>query len=253
MSSKAKPPYIKAYEPWSTIFVTDIFAIPLTPLLASLGISPNTITIVSLISGLCSGVAFGFGHWFWGAVVFELAFLMDCLDGKIARLRNMASQLGQKLDFIADSTRKPSAFIGIAFFFYFNHQLPLVMLTIVAFVVHFAIHKLFSLAGVSEYDLEFPVFLRRVVRRFVPRLLNLYNFFDEQFIEFVVFPLIVGIIGVPKGGIFFCYGVGVVTGLGLLKLVNSLYYRSKGRYDEIYQDWAGTGGGLDIAEKRAGS
>lgn len=253
MVKKARHAYIKAYEPWSTIFVTDILAIPLTPLLAALRVHPNVITIVSLIAGLCSGVAFGLGHWVLGALIFEFAFLMDCLDGKVARLMGATSEFGAKLDVIADGTRKPSSFMGIAIYFYVHGDLLLLVLTAAAFGVHFGIHKLYSVYGVSEYDLEFPVFLRRVVRRFVPRLLNLYNFFDEQFIEFVVFPLIVGIIGVPKGGIFFCYGVGVVTGLGLLKLVNSLYYRSKGRYDEIYQDWAGTGGGLDIAEKRAGS
>jgi len=247
MYNKPKRSYIKAYEPWSTIFVTDILAIPLTPLLAALGISPNVITIASLISGVCSGIAFGFGHWFWGALIFEFAFLMDCLDGKVARYRGMTSEFGAKLDVLADYIKKPAGFLGIAIYFFLNNQVVFSILAVAAMVIHVGIHKLYVIAGVSEYDLEFPKFHRKVIRRIVPRLLNLYNFFDEQFIEFGVFPLIGGIIGMPRGGEWFLYGAAFVACLGLLKLVNSLNYRRKGRYDEIYQDWAGTKGNLDKA------
>jgi phosphatidylglycerophosphate synthase len=249
MTDNPKYRYIKAYEPWSTIFVTDPIAIPLAPLLASLKISPNSVTMASLVLGICSGVAFGFGHWIWGAVIFELAFFMDCLDGKIARLRNMTSDFGKKLDVFADWTRKPSSFLGIAVYFYLGGQLLFCFFTIVAFVAHLAIHKGYALCHISEYDMEFPGFHRRVLRRFVPRLLNLHNFFDEQFIQFTVFPLIAGIIGMPAGGVWFLYGSALVVCVGLLKLFNSLHYQFTGRYDEIYQDWTGTGGNLDKAVK----
>lgn len=237
--------YIKAYEPWSDILFTEPFAIPLTRILAAMKVNPNAVTIVSLLSGLASGIVFATGHWFWGALVFQFAYFCDCLDGKVARLRGMTSKFGAKLDVFADGTRKPSSFIGIAVYFYLNNETSFVILSGAALIVHVCLHKLYQITGVAEYDLEFPEFHRNIIRRYSPRILALYTFFDEQFIQFVVFPIIAVVISLPKGAIWFFYGVGLVTLLGLLKLINSLNYRQKGKYDQIYQNWAATGGNLD--------
>lgn len=247
MSSNKRPSYSKAYEAWSTLFVTEVFSIPLTRVLAALRISPNLITSLSLISGLVTGLFFARGEWIVGALLFELSCFFDNIDGKVARLRCMTSEFGVKLEWIADVTRKPSSFLGIAVFFYLQNRPLGVVLTAVAFVAHFGLHKLYGLAKVSEYDLEFPNFHRKVLRRIAPRLLNVHNFFDEQFLEFVTVPLIIGIIGPQRNAAWFLYGVAIVTFLGLLKMVNSLNFRRKGLYDQIYQDWTGTKGNLDQA------
>jgi len=245
MSEITRPRYTKAYEAWSTLFVTEMISVPITPVLAALKISPNLITILSLLTGLTTGFFFARGQWIAGAMFFELACLFDNVDGKVARIRGMTSDLGVKLEFIADTVRKPSSFIGIAFFFYSQQRPLFVILTAAFFIAHFGLHKLFKLAGVSEYDLEFPNFHRRICRKIAPRLLNLNNFFDEQFLEFVIFPLIMGIIGPSKGAAWFFYGAALVTCLGLLKLANSIMYLRRGRYHEIYQDFVGTKGMLD--------
>jgi len=244
MSKITRPRYTKAYEAWSTLFVTEMISVPITPVLAALKINPNLITILSLLTGLMTSFFFARG-WIAGAIAFELACLFDNIDGKVARMRSMTSELGVKLEYIADEIRKPSAFIGIMFFFYLQQRPLFVILTVAFFIVHFGLHKLFNLAGVSEYDLEFPNFHRKICRKIAPRLLNLHNFFDEQFLEFVIFPLIVGIIGPPKSAAWFFYGAALVTCFGLLKMVNSLMYRRRGRYDEIYQNWNETKGNLD--------
>ena len=245
MKHKSRPVYIKAYEPWRTILVTDPVAIPLSRLLATLRANPNVLTIISLISGLATGVLFAFGCWIWAVVFFEFAFLLDCMDGKIARLRQITSEFGANLDVLAERPRKPVAFLGIGIYFYLNDQPLLAVLTGITIVVHYGIHKLYVLLGISQYDLEFPRFHRHFVRRILPRSLNLYTWFEEEFLEFEVFPLIGGLIGLPAGGIWFIYGAAVVTLFGLLKMCISLNHCRKGRYEEVYQDWAGTKGNLD--------
>lgn len=248
MTKKSERVYIKAFEPWCVVFFTDPLAIPIARLLSSLRVHPNAITAVSLLAGLASGVFFSMGYWFWGAVVFQFSFLTDCLDGKVARLRQMTSEFGAKLDVWADGTRKPSSFIGIGIFFYLSDQHLLAYFTIMACIVHFSMHKIYSLAGVSEYDLEFPEFQRRVVRRIAPRLLALYTFFDEQFIEFVLFPLVGVIIGGREGKVWFLWGALITTTLTLLKLAILFDHRRKGRYAQVYQDWAGAKGNLGQQE-----
>lgn len=245
MIKKSERVYIKVFGPWCTVFFTDPLAIPIARILASLRVHPNAITSVSLLAGLASGVFFAVGYWFWGAVVFQFSFLTDCLDGKVARLRQMTSEFGAKLDVWADSTRKPSSFIGIGIFFYLNDQHLMAYLTVMACIVHFATHKIYGMVGVSEYDLEFPEFHRRVVRRMAPRILALYTFFDEQFIQFVLFPLVAVIIGGREGKVWFLWGSLIITTLTFLKLVILWNHKREGRYEEVYQDWAGTKGNLD--------
>ena len=68
--------------------------------------------IVTLLNGfLGAGAVLAFmrsfvdrrTHFFWlGAALLPLAFVMDALDGRIARRRGMASPLGQELDSLAD-------------------------------------------------------------------------------------------------------------------------------------------------------
>ena len=244
MKENERNKYTKDYEPWSDIVFTEPIAIPLTPVLAKLRVHPNLITVFSLLAGLASGVIFAFGHWFWAALVFQFAYLCDCLDGKVARLRQMTSSFGAKLDVFADSTRKPSSFLGIAIYFYCAELTGFAILTVLALVVHILIHKLYVLTDVLEYDLELPDFHRKFIRRISPRTVALYTFFEEQFIEFVAFPLVAAIIGLPKGAVWFFYGAVVVTVLGLTKLYILLNHRRKGRYEQIHQNWAGTGGSL---------
>lgn len=245
MSDKKRPSYVKAYQSWSTLFFTEIISIPLTPVCGRLKISPNLITFFSLLLGLSTGIFFALGYWITGAVVFELAFFCDNIDGKIARFRGLTSKFGAKLDVFADDVRKPSSLAGIMIFFLLHKQPVFAILIVFVLIAHVAVHKLFVVFKVGEYDLEFPEFHRKIIRRISPKLLCLYTFFDEQFLEFFIFPLIAGIIGLPGGAVWFFYGAISVTFLGLLKLIILINHRNKGRYEQVYQDWTGTKGNLD--------
>ena len=248
MNNKRKLNYIKAYEPWSTIFFIDPIAIPMAPILAALHVHPNLITAGVLLTGLSAGIFFAVGYWFWGAVIFLFSHFLDYLDGKVARLRGMTSEFGARLDNFADFLRKPSCFLGITVYFYRSGSMIFTLLTIAVFIVHVAVHKSYGFLGVSHCDLEFPNFHRRVVRRFVPRALALYTYFEEFLFLFVVCPLLAYFAGIPRGGVWFLWGGAVTAILTFLKLLLLWNHRRKGRYEQVLQDWAGTKGNLDKSE-----
>ena len=248
MNNKRKLNYIKAYEPWSTIFFIDPIVIPMVPILAALHVHPNLITAGVLLTGLSAGIFFAVGYWFWGAVIFLFSHFLDFLDGKVARLCGMTSEFGAKFDNFADFLRKPSCFFGITVYFYRNGSMIFALLTIAVFIAHVAVHKSYGFLGVSHCDLEFPDFHRRVVRRFVPRALALYTYFEEFLFLFVVCPLLAYFAGIPRGGVWFLWGGAVTAILTFLKLLLLWNHRRKGRYEQVRQDWAGTKGNLDKSE-----
>ncbi|MBE6777918.1 MAG: CDP-diacylglycerol--glycerol-3-phosphate 3-phosphatidyltransferase [Ruminococcaceae bacterium] len=53
-------------------------------------------------------------HYGLSLIIFAVASLTDMLDGKIARGRNMVTNLGKFLDPLADKTLTTAAFLGIA-------------------------------------------------------------------------------------------------------------------------------------------
>jgi hypothetical protein len=72
-------------------------------------ITPNQVTFASLAVCAVAGAMFVLltGH-LWvvlAALVFELSFVLDCVDGQLARVRKTASVLGHQLDFLMDEIK----------------------------------------------------------------------------------------------------------------------------------------------------
>ncbi|MBT6273695.1 MAG: CDP-alcohol phosphatidyltransferase family protein [Chromatiales bacterium] len=77
----------------------------LTPALLRARFTPNTITWLSLFAGLAGGACFAAGPRDWGvagALLLVAAYVLDNCDGEVARIRNMSSAFGAKLDDVAD-------------------------------------------------------------------------------------------------------------------------------------------------------
>ena len=116
--SRAAPLGAKQRDYWWTVLATDPLAVPLARALAARRRpSADQITFVALVLGLASGAAFSFGtRWALvvGALLFYLAFVFDCVDGKLARARGETSARGEALDHLADAGRRASASLGLA-------------------------------------------------------------------------------------------------------------------------------------------
>lgn len=93
---------------------------PLSFLLVKLiyptNITPNQISVVSMLFGLMSGVMFSFGtHKFFvlGAVMILVSNILDCADGQLARLKQNGTKIGRIIDGFIDYVTGFSIFAGL--------------------------------------------------------------------------------------------------------------------------------------------
>lgn len=83
----------------------------------ALSASPNAVTLVATGIGLIAAAVFGLGSYaagVAGALLFQLAAVIDCCDGEVARLTFTESQFGAWLDIAMDNVVHMAIFAGIA-------------------------------------------------------------------------------------------------------------------------------------------
>ncbi len=88
-----------------------------TRIFLSLGLSPNAVTMLATLVGLTGAAGFAMGTYaagIAGAVLFQLAAVIDCSDGEIARLTFTESSFGAWLDIAMDNVVHMAIFGGIA-------------------------------------------------------------------------------------------------------------------------------------------
>jgi len=94
---------LKQTDCWWTVAFVDPLAIRLLPPLARRPwVTPFRLTATAALLGVVSGVLFATGHVVLAAVCFEARFFVDCLDGKLARLRGVSSPRGAFFDLGCD-------------------------------------------------------------------------------------------------------------------------------------------------------
>ena len=95
---------------WFTQHIARPPAAVFVYLLRNTPITPNQVTFLAtaVCAAACAIFALTPGSWIWlgvAALVFELSFVLDCVDGMLARLRKHASPLGHLLDFLMDELK----------------------------------------------------------------------------------------------------------------------------------------------------
>jgi phosphatidylglycerophosphate synthase len=96
-----------------------------TRLFLAMGLSPNSITVLAGLIGLIAAAGFGMGTYSAGivaALLFQLAAVIDCCDGEVARLTFTESPFGAWLDIVLDNIVHMAIFIGIAVGLYTTHM-----------------------------------------------------------------------------------------------------------------------------------
>src|SRR5947209_15332617 len=68
----------------------------------SLSIVPSLFTVGNIFCGYYSIISTLRGNWDYAAVLIGIGYVLDGLDGRIARLTKTASEFGVQLDSIAD-------------------------------------------------------------------------------------------------------------------------------------------------------
>jgi phosphatidylglycerophosphate synthase len=96
---------------------------PVSVTLNKIGFTPNEITTLSLISGVCAVLALQNGCSWLSALLLGVSYFFDTVDGYYARKYNMSSKFGDCYDHIKDVVVF-SAFV-VVIFSRNRHKLPL--------------------------------------------------------------------------------------------------------------------------------
>ena len=99
----------KSRDAWWTVLLVDPVAVHLVRFVAPYRwITPNLLSTLAFFVGLASAACFAMQDRWWlvaGALLFHLSFVIDCMDGKIARLNGTGTMFGIWFDFIFDRVR----------------------------------------------------------------------------------------------------------------------------------------------------
>ena len=110
-------------------------------LFASLGIHPNTVTILSMIIGAGSCIFYAHGSYYYegtyGLIMNIIAVLLliwadiyDCTDGQLARMTGKKSQIGRILDGMAGFVWFVPIYLALVYRFYNHHDIEFNLLGI---------------------------------------------------------------------------------------------------------------------------
>ena len=102
-------------------FFTTFFVSPYSKFIARWaarrGITPNQVTIASFAVGLLAAASFAAGdRWglIAGALLLQLAFTLDCVDGQLARYTRRFSTFWAWLDSVLDRAKEYAVYAGLA-------------------------------------------------------------------------------------------------------------------------------------------
>jgi hypothetical protein len=108
---------VKANDGFFTTFFVSPYSKYVARWAARHGFTPNQVTTLSLGIGALSAAAFATGEragLIAGAILLQIAFMTDCVDGQLARYTRTFSRLGAWLDSIFDRTKEYVVFAGLA-------------------------------------------------------------------------------------------------------------------------------------------
>ncbi|MFC4010672.1 CDP-alcohol phosphatidyltransferase family protein [Nonomuraea purpurea] len=106
----------KRRDSWWTVYFVDPVACRVAlPVANRTHLTPNGLTTFSLVLGMVSAALFAANQLVAGACVFYLSFMIDCVDGKIARLKGTGTPFGLWLDYVGDRIRVVLCAGGLAY------------------------------------------------------------------------------------------------------------------------------------------
>jgi phosphatidylglycerophosphate synthase len=108
---------VKSSDGFFTTFFVSPYSKYIARWAARRGWTPNGVTTLSVAIGFGAAAAFATGDragLVAGAILLQLAFTFDCVDGQLARYTRTFTKLGAWLDSIFDRTKEYAVFAGLA-------------------------------------------------------------------------------------------------------------------------------------------
>jgi len=176
--SKSRTAYVKKIDAWSIRLLVEPASIPITEWCARFRwITPNLVTVVSFLVTIVGAYFFLLGGWenlAVGAVIWQFGYILDGVDGKLARKLGVSSKFGARLDNLLDKVKKVLSFAALI---YSSHEDWRVLVGLV--VLHYVLQRL-------------PHSDNPTIRDYLNRhnTLQLFDPLDAIFIIFVMGPLL---------------------------------------------------------------
>ncbi len=108
---------IKSEDGFVATYLVSSWSGHVVRMAARLGLTPNAVTGLSVGLAALAAVAFSAGErraQLAGAVLLYLSFVLDCVDGQLARYTRMFSPLGAWLDATFDRVKEYLVYVGLA-------------------------------------------------------------------------------------------------------------------------------------------
>lgn len=119
---------------YARAFFTRVLT-PTAQFLLRRGVGPDTVTLVGTLGVVVSALAlFPRGDFFWGTIAVTSFIFSDLLDGTMARLAGKVSKWGAFLDATMDRFGDAAIFGGLAYYFAWAHNRPMLILALVCLV-----------------------------------------------------------------------------------------------------------------------
>jgi hypothetical protein len=108
---------VKGTDGFFTTFFVSPYSKHVARWAARHGLTPNQVTTFAMLLGALAAAAFATGER-WGlvagAIVLQLSFTADCVDGQLARYSGRFSRTGAWLDSVFDRAKEYLAYAGLA-------------------------------------------------------------------------------------------------------------------------------------------
>jgi len=88
---------------------------PIAEMFVNLGITPNQISVLSLVAGLLCAILYFRQHFVIGSLLLFISALLDLVDGSVARKMNRQTDFGAVFDWITDKYVDAFVLLGIGF------------------------------------------------------------------------------------------------------------------------------------------
>jgi phosphatidylglycerophosphate synthase len=108
---------VKDVDGFFTTFFVSPYSRYIARWAARRGLTPNQVTVASAVVGLLAAAAFAAGSragLVAGAILLQLAFVGDCVDGQLARYTRQFSAFGAWLDSVLDRAKEYAVYAGLA-------------------------------------------------------------------------------------------------------------------------------------------
>lgn len=161
----------------------------LLPSIANTNITPNQITVLTVLLSTLSAFFLSYGDFSWalvGVLTMQLAHGLDCVDGRLARLKQMSSTFGQYIDSLADIIKINIFYLGMALFTFAREGSSFIwilmfLVLLVDYVLYYAQQKAPVTGSLLSHELErsmpqnpVKLWIKKCLG-FIPRLLCFYE------------------------------------------------------------------------------